>query len=97
MKWRCVQRLAHQCANVVVTGYAVYRRADRSKNFAETIVRAAAVVMNQVTGNDDEVGAPVAIMIVIEHRTQRRMRHGAAQISRGVGKQMRIGKVQNPQ
>ena len=60
-------------------------------------VRAAAVVMNQVTGDDDEVGAPVAVNIMIENGTQRRMRHSAAQISRGVGKQMRIGKVQNPQ
>ena len=60
-------------------------------------VSAAAVVMNQVTGNHDEVGAPVAFTIVIKNRTQRRMRYGAAQISRGVGKQMRIGKVQNPQ
>jgi len=69
MKWRCAQRLTHQCANVVVTGHAVYRRADRTKDFAEMVVRAAAIVMNQVTGHDDEVGAPVAIMIVIEHRT----------------------------
>ncbi len=61
------------------------------------VVRAAAVVMNQVTGNDDKIGTPVAVMIVIENRTQRRMRHYAAQILGSVGKQMRIGKVQNPQ
>ena len=70
MKWRRVQRLAHQCANVVVARDAVHWCAERSKKFAEMVVRAAAVVMNQVTGNDDEVGAPVAVMIVIENCTQ---------------------------
>ena len=60
-------------------------------------VSGCAVVLDQVACNDDQVGAPVMVTIVIEHRTQRRIGDGAAQISPGVGEQMRISQVQYPQ
>ncbi len=60
-------------------------------------VGACAVVLNQIAGYDDQISTPVVVPIVVKYRTQRRIGYGAAQISPGVGEQMRIRKVQYPQ
>jgi hypothetical protein len=61
------------------------------------IVGPGAIVLDEVTRYDSEVGLPLAVPIVIEYFTQRRIRDGATQIAPGISKQMRIGKVQYPQ
>ena len=97
VKWRLRQRAAHQAANVVVTGYTVHRHSQFAEHFAKLHVSAGAVVLNQVTGNHRDVGAPVASLVVREHRGQRVICHGAAQAAVFGGKQVWVRKVQNPQ
>jgi len=94
---RLSECIAHECAYIVIAGHAVNRQLQGGEQLAKMFVGADAIVLNQVARNDNKVGAPVIIAIVIEHGTQRRIGHGAAQISRDIGEQVRVRKVQNPQ
>ena len=96
MKRWSVKHLLHQRTYVVIPGHAVNGQAQCGKQVAEVPVGLGAIVLDQVAGKHGEVGAPVVVAIVIYHRAQRRIRHGAAQIAPDISKQVGIGKVQYP-
>jgi hypothetical protein len=56
-----------------------------------------AVILNKVTGRNDDISAPVVIAVMIEGRFQGRISYCATQVACGVGKQVRIRQVQDPQ
>jgi len=90
MEWRFCQRGAHQGAHVMIAGHAVNLKLQRTELSAKVFVGNRTVVLNQVAGDDDVVGTPLIVAVVIEYSAQRRIGHSAAQISPGVGEQVRI-------
>ena len=97
MKRWSVEDLLHQRAHVVISRYTVNRQAQCKEQIAEVRIGLSAIVLDQVPGDDGQVGAPVAVAIVIYYRAQRRIRHRAAQIAPDVSEQVGISKVQYPQ
>jgi len=91
------QRFLHQGTNIVIARYAVDLELQAAEQAAEVLVSFRAVILNQVASDDGQVGLPVAVTIVIEHGAQRRIGDSAAQVFSGVGKQVRIRQVQDPQ
>ena len=80
----------------MVTGDAIHGQAKFAEQVSKVIVSTLTVVLDQITSYDDDVSEPVAAAIMFEHGQQRRVRHGIAEASVCVGKQMRVRQVQNP-
>ena len=95
-KRRFRERVAHQRENVVVARDAVHVQVKLCEQGPKVIVRFPTIVLDQITGYDNDVSEPVATAIMFEHGQQRRVRHGVAEASVCVGKQMRVRQVQNP-
>ena len=83
-RWRR-KRIAHQCAYVMIARYAIDGQLQRRQQFAEMFVSTGTVILDQVARDDDKVGAPVIVAIMIEHCTQRRIGDSAAQICPDIG------------
>ena len=60
------------------------------------IVSGGRAVLNQVSGNNGALRAPVAGRVVIENTLQRCVRGDATQLTVRISEQMRIRQVQNP-
>ena len=56
-----------------------------------------AIILNKVTRRNDDISAPSIIPIVVKSCGQGLIRHRAAQLACGIGKQVRIRQVQDPQ
>jgi len=61
------------------------------------LVGGRAVILNNVTGRNDDISSPFVIAVVIEGRFQGRISYCATQVACRVGKQVRIRQVQDPQ
>ena len=86
----------HQLADVMVARDAEDRQPAVREMRAEAPVGAAAVVLDQVAGHRDDVGAPVLGVDVREHGAQRAVGHGPAQACARLGEQVRVGDLQDP-
>jgi hypothetical protein len=62
----------------------------------EKVVGLFAVVLNKIAGDQRAICAPITGDIVVEHPLQGIGSDSASQFAVRVGKQMRIGQVQNP-
>ena len=80
----------------MIAGHAVHAHIQRQQQVAEALVGGGRVVLDQVTGDDGALGAPVAGCVVIEDTLQRRLRGNATQLAVRISEKMRIRQVQNP-
>jgi hypothetical protein len=60
-------------------------------------IRIGRVVLDQITGDDHEIGPPVLGLVMPEHGLQGRLRDHATQRPRGLGEQVRVRQMQNPE
>ena len=60
-------------------------------------VGTCAVILNKVTRRHDDISAPFVIPIMVKGCGQGLISHRAAQVACGIGKQVRIRQVQDPQ
>jgi hypothetical protein len=74
----------------------VHAQVQRQQKLAKSVVSLCRVVLNQVAGDNDPIGTPVAGLIVIEDTLQRRLCSQSTQAAFWIGEKMRISKVQNP-
>ncbi len=90
-------RLAHEIRNIMVAGQAVNGQLESAKQPAKVLICHGAVILNQVSSNDDEVCAPRPRGVVRKDIGQGRERGSATQSALGVGEQVRVRQVQNPE
>ena len=81
----------------MVAGQAVNGQLESAKQPAKVLICHGAVILNQVSGNDGEVCAPRPRGVVREDIGQGRKRGSATQSALGVGEQVRVRQVQNPE
>ena len=67
MKRRFGYRVTHQLPNIMVAGHAINGQLQCSEQLAKVIVCPSAVVLDQVASDDGEVGAPIAVPIMVEY------------------------------
>jgi len=60
------------------------------------LVGASAVILDKVAGRNNNISTPVLISVMLESRSEGCISYGAAQVACGIGKQVRIRKVQDP-
>lgn len=73
---------------------AIDRQAQRREQLTKILVSAAAVVLNEVTGYDDEIGLPVTVSVMRKYGFERCVSHSTAQAATDVGKQVWVCQVQ---
>lgn len=59
-------------------------------------VSSGRIVLDQVPGQGDDVGLPIACLVMGDDFLQRRIGYGASQVAIPVGKQMRVRQMQDP-
>jgi len=70
MKGRFACRGTHQLPNIMVARHAIHWQLQRFEQLAKVLVCTSAVVLDQVAGDDGEIGAPVTLAIMVQHRGQ---------------------------
>ena len=85
----------HQRPHVVIARHAVHTKIQRQHQFSKPIVRLRRIILDQIAGDNDAIGNPVACLVVVENPLQRCLRLGTAQGPVSSSEQMRIRKVQD--
>jgi len=90
------QYVLHDRANVMIARYAVHRQFQSTEQFAKVLIGTGAVILDKVTGRNNDISTPFLISVMLENIGEGRKSHSAAQVARSIGKQVRIRQVQNP-
>lgn len=69
----------------MISGYAVRTKIQWQQQFSKSIVCFRRVILDQVPGNNDAIGLPIAGLVMIKHTLQRSLRDQATQTSFGIG------------
>ncbi len=90
------QYVLHDRANVMIARYAVHRQFQRPEQFAKVLIGTGAVILDKVTGRNDDISTPFLISVMLQSRVEGCISRNAAQLARGIGKQVWIRQVQDP-
>jgi len=68
MKFRRIQRLAHERAYIVIARQRVDRQVESAEQFDEMLIGAGAVILDDIAGHQRNVGTPFTGAVIIEDR-----------------------------
>jgi hypothetical protein len=80
----------------MIARYAVHRQFQSTEQLAIVLIGTGAVILDKVTGRNDDISTPFPVSVMLQSRDEGCISRYAAQLARGIGKQVWIRQVQDP-